>query len=368
MSKKTISVNPDLFSFSKKSKSTNKTKKNKPTPLISPNVMKRNLLQKIKEHKDRNTSNISHQTDTNKNESNMEIGKFSSDFQDSMNYLKELTKKPIIKPNKNTFGNTSQFQPQIQQQFQPQFQPQIQPQIQPQFQPPITSHLPEYNNNFAPVNIELPENNFKFNTQTSNIPQQTYSLTVPPENQIENNYNIIESSNIKIPEVPYGCLKNGNKPTYRDWMKKTQKLSSLQSKNFIPPTENQINDIKASLINKPLSTQNLINRTLDKKNKKSKYLIKRTKRKKYTLGKKKNKTISILIKGSTLRNKIIQEKINLSNKTIQEIKNYLKKHGLIKAGSSCPDDVLRKMYESAVLTGHVKNKNKDTLLHNFLND
>ena len=64
----------------------------------------------------------------------------------------------------------------------------------------------------------------------------------------------------------------------------------------------------------------------------------------------------------------IKEKINLSNKTIQEIKNYLKKHGLIKAGSSCPDDVLRKMYESAVLTGHVKNKNKDTLLHNFLND
>ena len=107
-------------------KDKSKTKKNKPTPLISPNVMKRNLLQKIKEHKDRNTSNISHQTDTNKNESNMEIGKFSSDFQDSMNYLKELTKKPIIKPNKNTFGNTSQIQPQIPPQIQPQFQPQIQ--------------------------------------------------------------------------------------------------------------------------------------------------------------------------------------------------------------------------------------------------
>ena len=129
-----------------------------------------------------------------------------------------------------------------------------------------------------------------------------------------------------------------------------------------------MDEIKQSLINKPIATQNLINRTLEKRNKKSKYLIKRTQRKKYTLEKEKNKTISVLIKGSTLRNKIIQEKIGLSNKGIQEIKNYLKKHGLIKAGSSCPDDVLRKMYESAVLTGHVKNKNKDILLHNFLND
>ena len=152
-------------------------------------------------------------------------------------------------------------------------------------------------------------------------------------------------------------------------MKKTQKLSTIQTNNFVPPTNTKIDEIKQSLINKPIATQNLITRTLEKKNKRSKYLIKRTQRKKYTLGKrKKNKTISVLIKGSTLRNKIIQEKIGLSNKGIQEIKNYLKKHGLIKAGSSCPDDVLRKMYESAVLTGHVKNKNKDILLHNFLND
>ena len=159
--------------------------------------MKRNLLQKIKEHKERNIT-PTEQNVENKNQENIEIGKFSSEFQDSMKYLKELTQKPLIKPNK-------QFIQQPQQNFSIQEPPQIQ---QPQ-----QTH--KYNNNFAPVNIETPENKFNFNTSV-NQPQQTYSITVPPENSIENNYNIIESSNMKIPDVPYGCLKNGLKPTYRD--------------------------------------------------------------------------------------------------------------------------------------------------------
>ena len=70
-------------------------------------------------------------------------------------------------------------------------------------------------------------------------------------------------------------------------MKKTQKLSTIQTNNFVPPNSTKLDEIKQSLINKPIATQNLINRTLEKRNKKSKYLIKRTQRKKYTLGKRK---------------------------------------------------------------------------------
>ena len=46
----------------------------------------------------------------------------------------------------------------------------------------------------------------------------------------------------------------------------------------------------------------------------------------------------------------------------------MKDRGLIKAGSNAPNDVIRKTYESAMLTGDIANVNRETLLHNFLND
>ena len=44
----------------------------------------------------------------------------------------------------------------------------------------------------------------------------------------------------------------------------------------------------------------------------------------------------------------------------------MKDHNLIKVGSNAPTDVIRKLYESAMLAGEVTNNNKDTLLHNFI--
>ena len=45
------------------------------------------------------------------------------------------------------------------------------------------------------------------------------------------------------------------------------------------------------------------------------------------------------------------------------------KHGFIKVGTIAPNDVLRKMYESALLIcGDVHNHNKDNLMYNFLNN
>ena len=53
---------------------------------------------------------------------------------------------------------------------------------------------------------------------------------------------------------------------------------------------------------------------------------------------------------------------------ITEVKRYLIKNGFIKVGSTTPNDVLRKMFESALmLCGEVKNHNSENLLFNYMN-
>ena len=87
----------------------------------------------------------------------------------------------------------------------------------------------------------------------------------------------------------------------------------------------------------------------------------------YKLGKKGNK-VGVLIKDRNTRKRIQEEHTLLKKKSIMEIKNYLKERNLIKVGSEAPNDVVRHMYEQAVLCGDVENMSKDALVHNFLND
>lgn len=47
------------------------------------------------------------------------------------------------------------------------------------------------------------------------------------------------------------------------------------------------------------------------------------------------------------------------------MKQYLIKKKIIKIGTTCPNEIIKKMYEDSILSGDVENKSFDTLLHNF---
>jgi hypothetical protein len=94
---------------------------------------------------------------------------------------------------------------------------------------------------------------------------------------------------------------------------------------------------------------------------------KRTVNKKYTLGKNNNKRkVGLLIKNNQTRKNIMLAHKELKVKPLHDVKKYLREHGLIRAGTSCPQDCLRKIYESSKLSGDITNTNPDNIIHNIL--
>jgi len=102
------------------------------------------------------------------------------------------------------------------------------------------------------------------------------------------------------------------------------------------------------------------------KNMKRRKIYKRT----YRVGKSKvAPKIGCLISNKTIRQKIQQSVYDLKHANMKDIRKFLLKRGFIKVGTTAPNDVLRKMYESvATVCGEVQNHNSDNLLYNFVND
>jgi len=201
----------------------------------------------------------------------------------------------------------------------------------------------------------------------------------------------IPKSNNTPTEVPsqpeYGCLKNGNLPTYRSYINKTlstkeplkigndvdrSSLYNVSNNKPVVPTQTTLHQTSLqsrypSLYNKNEPELSILS---NKKKQSQKMKQRKTIRRKHKVGRSKYYSkIGVLVSNRTIRTTISNQMQQLKMIPIHEVRSHLIKNGFIKVGSNTPNDVLRKMYESALLIcGEVKNHNPDNLLYNFLND
>jgi len=196
-------------------------------------------------------------------------------------------------------------------------------------------------------------------------------------------------------DAPYGCLKNGKKPTFRAYNKtikhnlRFNNDNNNNNNNDTPHTERQT---KLKELQDKHKRQSILNdsdgdgdgdgdgdRNIEDDNEKyrnkpshmSRTKIRRHLRKtitkKFKLGKT-GDTVGVLIKNNDTRKNIQREHGLLKNKKLSEVKKYLVEKNLIKIGSMAPPNIVRKIYEDAMLTGEIENVGKGVILHNFLED
>lgn len=389
--KKTIQINPELFKIPGNKTRKNKEKKElKINPIVSPSNLKNKLLKRIKEHKTKDIKN----TTPSKDVKNTIDENYNDEFYGAIDYLSGLSKKKKQQTmiNNKTLKNTSS------------------------------------------LNTSITQNNMSNNM--SNI-MSNIMLDLPPELEdpikpLSNPSEIFNVNYKSINDVPYGCLKNGNKKTYREWKSMNESTEMIR-----PPTppkktmgvflegavieeqeaisvntlsrEDRLEQIKNKLkkmedketytrnntietlknMEKDMKTNNNINldelteisesekeieEILKEREDKEvletpKQYVKKTIKRKFTLGKSdKLRRIAVLIHNKQTRKNVINTQKELKKTNITDVRKYLRQHGLIKVGSLCPADILRKTFESALMTGEVTNTNKEMLLHNFLHE
>lgn len=345
--RKVLNIDPKLFSFSDNNITKKKRAPKDPNSKIrlkiknKPNknetLKKRSILNMIRKHQETNYNNkFGNKSNTDNTENITNIS--HNTFNEATDFFKNLESN---RPKQTVSHNHT---------------------------------LKNYNANNTSPNIvtNLPSN-------ISNV-----TNTIIPSNNIESSLNINRSI---LPAPKYGCLKNGELPTYRNFMNQTRKNVPITcDPNPIGLSTNtvaSINSNNTSNIDIPITQQPYVNNTLESlainqkmdnklKNQLKKRKMKRKKiiRRTYKIGRSKiMPKISVLVSNRTIRNNTINETYKIKQVPLYEMRKYLIKQGFIRVGSNTPNDVLRKMYETTkLMCGEIQNHNPDNLLYNFIHE
>ena len=316
--KKSISINPSYFKIGGKKE---KKKKKKPSfkNKLKPNDIKKKLIAKIKAHQKK-------EKDKEITEHEKENNTFKNEFQETLSYLEDMKKKKKQKKQKKKEKRKNRNKTLKKSTQQAGF-------------------MSQTNDNKIDIN--------PMNSRNSS-------------NNSSNNRNSNDNINSILPDPPHGCLKGGKKPTWRQYNKTLKKnKNEILNEYTIKPNFN----LSSQFEERSDKLEKLKDkfREINEPNTPKKTKIKtRRIRRKITLGKnKKGGFVGVLVKSKQTRKNVKREVDVLKHKSIQEVKDYLRKHNLTKIGSSAPDHILRATFENAYLSGNISNNNSEILLHNW---
>ena len=369
MSTKKISVNPAFFKING-SKTLKKREKREKRDLAKKEnkELKMKLINKIKEHKKRKQ-----QEEREKPKPNDEL---QNELEKSLNYLQDLSIKHKSKKQKRRERKLARKLEREQSSIKVDTNNLLQTPLIPSPNPQPRAYI-----------VDNPHDKPMISSPGPSINPNINANVVPPPQNIPLQPQLV--SEPRKPDPPYGILKHGKKPLFSIYNKTLKKPANSHS-SYRPPIHIDSNNPNMN-VNDSIHTdefferkqklqqlkqqhqgnhlsQSLNNNSIipnrSKTLRKMKQLTTTTKRFIH-LGKKNGK-VGVLIKNQKTRKKILKDTNTLKKRPLSKIKQYLRKHNLIKIGSTAPEHIIRSIYENSFLSGDVYNKNIDTLLHNYL--